>query len=328
MRGGTRSHPVVKRNLDIGIFAALHHNPAARWWHDVTRAPDGSGSDAPSALGWRAWGRAAARTVSGAAVDDFGIVASSIAFAAFLSIVPLLAVVALTYGMVVPQEVVSSNIGTLVHVLPDSAQHLVRSWLSQSLERKQGNGLALLVSLALTLFSTRRAGRSMLHGINVASGIGQDRGTPMRQITSMLVVLALAGLLLTALVSIAALALIKNLVADDLPSSAHVFRLVLLGSLTLGAFATLVVIYRYAAAKEPIAWRWVLPGAVAAVLMWIGATLAFQFYVANLASYGSTYGSLSAVIVLQLWLMLSAYILLIGARLNAEAMRAAGVMTW
>ena len=316
------------RSLDIGIFSALRDNPAVRWWHNVTRAPDGSGTNAPSALGWRAWGRATARTISGATVNDFGIVASSIAFAAFLSIVPLLVVVALTYGMVVPPEAVSSNIGTLVDVLPDSAQHLVRSWLSQSLARKQGDGLALLVSLALTLFSARRAGRSVLHGINVASGIEQDRGTPRRQITSILIVLALAGLLLTALVSITALALIKNLIADDLPSSAHIFRLILVGSLTLGAFAMLVVIYRYAPAKEPIAWRWVIPGALAAVLMWIGATLAFQFYVANVASYGSTYGSLSAVIVLQLWLMLSAYILLLGARLNAEGMRAAGVLTW
>nr|WP_253069780.1 YhjD/YihY/BrkB family envelope integrity protein [Sphingomonas sp. H160509] len=59
------------------------------------------------------------------------------------------------------------------------------------------------------------------------------------------------------------------------------------------------------------------------MLLWIGATSAFRFYVSHVANYASTYGSLSAVIVLLLWLMMSAYILLLGAKLNAEAMAAA-----
>ena len=275
-------------------------------------------------MGWRAWGRAIARTLKGAAIDDFGIVASSIAFAAFLSILPLLSLVALTYGLAVPRAVVADNVSTLIGILPHGAQRLVGDWLINSLTRRSGNALALLFSGALTLFSARRAGRSLLHGINVASGIEQDRATLARQIVSLLVVLALAALLLTALVSITALTLLQRLVPDNLPAAAEAFQLLLFGSLTLGPVAALTLIYRYAPARQPIGWRCVLPGALAAVLMWIAATLGFEFYVAHLASYDDTYGSLSAVIVLELWLMLSAFILLLGARLNAELRRSAG----
>lgn len=309
-------------------MSVLYDNPLTRWWSHVTRPPQGTQRNAPWRLGWREWGRAIARSVDGAGVDDFGIIASSIAFAAFLSILPLLSVVALAYGFVVPREVVASNIGTLVNVMPQSAQHLVSSWLTNSLERRHTGGFALLLSAALILFSARRAGRSLLHGISVASGIEQDRGTPARQLTSLAVVLVLAALLLTALVSITVLALLENLVPTNMPASTQIFNMLLWGSLTLGPVAALILIYRYAAATEPIAWRWVLPGTGAAVLLWLGATRAFRFYVANVASYGSTYGSLSAVIILQLWLMLSVFILLLGARLNAEAMRAAGALKW
>lgn len=257
-----------------------------------------------------------------------GIIASSIAFAALLSILPMLSLIALTYGTVVPRDVVAANIGKLVDVLPSNALHLVSSWLTNSLARRHTDGLAVLLSAALTLLSARRAGRSLLHGINVASGTEQDRGTPARQITSLVAVLALAALLLTGLVSITVQALIKHPMPTNLMEAEPIFNLLPWGSLTLGSIAALLINYRSAAAKQPIGWRWVFPGTGAAVLLCLGTTLPFLIYVANVASYQSNDGSLSAVIVLQLWLMLSAYILLLGARLNAETMRTAGVLSW
>jgi len=68
-----------------------------------------------------------------------------------------------------------------------------------------------------------------------------------------------------------------------------------------------------------------LPGTIAGVAMWVGATLLFRFYVTHFARFGDTYGSLSAAIILMLWLMVSAWALLLGARLNAEAMDHAGI---
>ena len=81
----------------------------------------------------------------------------------------------------------------------------------------------------------------------------------------------------------------------------------------------IAVLYRYAPDRRPTPpWRWISPGSVAATLVWLAATALFGFYVANFGSYNATYGSLGAVIVFLTWLYLSAYILLLGAELNAE----------
>ena len=308
----------------ITILSTLDDNPITRWWDRLTSAPEELVRSAPWRIGWRAWGRIYARAAAGAVRDDYGIIASSISFAAFLSILPLLSFVALIYGKLVPTSTVASNIATLTEVLPGGARQFVRVWLTNSLARHHAGGVAFLASAAITLFGARRAGRSLLHGINVANGIKRQRGPMARQLVAMVIVLAGAGLLLTALVAISALALIQGLVPEQLPQVVQALNLLLWGSLTFGSAAALVLTYRYAAARAPVPWRWTLPGALTAVVLWLGATLAFRIYVTRVASYDSTYGSLSSVVVFQLWLMLSAYILLFGAKVNAETLRTAG----
>lgn len=97
-------------------------------------------------------------------------------------------------------------------------------------------------------------------------------------------------------------------------------------SRVVGAGAGLMLIYGYApAAERRIPWCRVLPGTIAGVTMWLVATTLFRTYVAHVARFDDTYGSVAAVVVLMLWLMVSAWALLLGARLNAEAMAASGI---
>nr|MDP9476925.1 YihY/virulence factor BrkB family protein [Actinomycetota bacterium] len=67
--------------------------------------------------------------------------------------------------------------------------------------------------------------------------------------------------------------------------------------------------------------RFITPGAVIAVIVWILASLGFSFYVSNFSSYSATYGALASVVVLLLYFFISAAILLLGAEINAEAYR-------
>ena len=64
-------------------------------------------------------------------------------------------------------------------------------------------------------------------------------------------------------------------------------------------------------------WRWISPGSVVAIPVWIIASLAFSFYVNNFGSYNKTYGSIGAVIVLLLWLFITGFIIIVGAEINA-----------
>ncbi|MEH6759380.1 MAG: YihY/virulence factor BrkB family protein [Parasphingorhabdus sp.] len=309
------------------ILEFLRDNPATRWWSTVTEPPVPVHVSAPWRIGLAEWGRILARAVRGAVAEDFGMVASSIAFAAFLSILPLLSVVALSYGALVPRDEVLGNVSMLASILPDSAKAFVQEWLGKSLTRREGNGLALTASIALTLFGGRRVGHSLLHGIDIASGNAQDRDPIATQVWALGTVTAGALLLFAALLTISGLALLGKAIPAGIPGVARGIHLIMWLALTLGSALALVHIYRYVPVRAPTAWRWVIPGMLVAVASWLSATLIFQFYVTRLAQYDSIYGSLSAIVVLQLWLMLSAYILLFGAKVNAEAMRQVGIGT-
>jgi membrane protein len=68
--------------------------------------------------------------------------------------------------------------------------------------------------------------------------------------------------------------------------------------------------------------RWVTIGALAALLAWIVASVAFAVYVANFGSYDKTYGTLGGVVVFLLWMWITNMAILLGAELNAETERA------
>jgi membrane protein len=81
------------------------------------------------------------------------------------------------------------------------------------------------------------------------------------------------------------------------------------------------LIMRYGPDRRPAKWRWILPGALLALVLWIVISGGFSLYVAYISNYNGTYGSLAAIVVFVMWLYLSSYVLLVGALLNAELER-------
>jgi membrane protein len=85
---------------------------------------------------------------------------------------------------------------------------------------------------------------------------------------------------------------------------------------------TVVAILYYASPNARLpGFRWITPGAVLAVALWIVASLGFAFYVANFGSYDKTYGTLGGVVTFLVWLWLTNVAILLGAELNAELER-------
>jgi membrane protein len=85
---------------------------------------------------------------------------------------------------------------------------------------------------------------------------------------------------------------------------------------------TMVAILYYAApnVRHP-GFRWITPGGILAVVLWIAASAGFAFYVANFGAYNKTYGSLAGVIIFLVWVWISNVAILLGAELNAEVER-------
>lgn len=253
------------------------------------------------------------RTWQGANEDYAGLVAAGISYYAFLAMVPMLAVIALLYGLVATPETVARDIELVGRALPPSAATLIGDQLrsvTQSNDGMKGVGLALAFGLAL--FGARNAAGSMISGLNVIFNVEETRGF-----------LKSTGMALgITLVAVAALALAGGAVtmAAALPSEFAPFA----GFGLMFVFATLGAgfLYRFAPNHEAPPWGAVLPGALLFALIWVGATAGFGAYVANFASYNATYGSLAAVVILLTWFYLSAYVLLLGGEfVQARAQR-------
>jgi len=83
----------------------------------------------------------------------------------------------------------------------------------------------------------------------------------------------------------------------------------------------LAILYYVAPNVRQLGFRWITPGGVLAVIVWIAASAGFALYVANFASYNKTYGSLAGVIVFLVWLWISNVAVLLGVVMNAELER-------
>lgn len=97
---------------------------------------------------------------------------------------------------------------------------------------------------------------------------------------------------------------------------AYVVRWALLIALIVVGLA---VLYRVCPDRNPPRLRWVSVGSVVAALLWLLGTVGFSLYVDFFSNYNKTYGALTGVIVLLLWLFLTCYVVLLGAEINAEA---------
>src|SRR5205814_6256118 len=74
-------------------------------------------------------------------------------------------------------------------------------------------------------------------------------------------------------------------------------------------------------------WRWMTPGSVVALALWLAMSFGLRLYVTHFANYNATYGSIGGVILLTLWLYLTGVALLIGAEINSAVERAAAEPT-
>ncbi|WP_337190336.1 YihY/virulence factor BrkB family protein [Altericroceibacterium endophyticum] len=258
------------------------------------------------------------RSYKAAGADNIGIVAAGVGFYAFLAMVPMIGAAALLYGLVVPQETVALHLQAIADHLPASSADL----LSRQIEAIAGSskdkqGVGLLISLGIALFGARKGAGAMITALNIAYNTKDERGFLKQNAMALLMTmgaLMLAGL---ALLSTALLASLSDLLPNVTGSIVGFGKAVSYSMMMLVGISAATILYRYGPDRCESERRWLTPGAFITAVGWLLATVGFGAYVANFANYNATYGSLGAVIVLLTWLYLSAYILLLGAEVNA-----------
>jgi membrane protein len=253
--------------------------------------------------------------------DNLSALAAAAAFYALLSIFPTLTALVSLYGLVADPTMVGRQVATLEGILPPEAVKLVATWLQTLFQGPTAKfGVGLFISVLLALWSAWSATGMLMTAVNICYGDEERRSF----IRFNLEALALsAGLALFGVVAIALLAVLPVLLDLLLaPTALHTLISLVRWPILAGlAIVALAIVYRYAPARVPLKWEWVSWGAAIATALWLIGSIAFTFYVSKVGSYDKTYGSLGAVIVLLLWFYLSAYVILIGAELNAEIER-------
>lgn len=262
------------------------------------------------------------RTWAEAGDDNVGLIAAGVAFYAFLSIVPLLGAIVLTYGLVADPKTVSGNVAQLTAVMPAQVARLIGEQLMQVVGTSGGKkGFGLVLALALALYGATKGAGAIVTALNIAYEEKEQRGFVRLNLLQLGIVVGGVVIALAALASTALTALVDQLIPGAPGVILTLIRFasyLILAALAAAAAATL---YRYGPDRSEARWSWLTPGSLGATLIWIAMTVGFGLYVANFGSYDATYGSLGAIVVMLTWLSLSAYVFLLGAELNSELER-------
>ena len=267
------------------------------------------------AVGWK---RIALDTWNDAGEDNLSLVAAGVAFYAFLAFVPLLTALVLSYGLFADPLTVARDILHLTQILPASAASIAATQLEAMTQGSDTRtGLALVVSLGIAVYGASKAADSIMTALNIVYEVRECRGFVGRLLAALGMTAGALVLLLLAVATISGLNFLEGLLPGLGGVTAVLLRLLFVLGAGLVMMLLLALVYRYVPCRPDAEWRWITPGSVLATLVWLAGTAAFGLYVANFGNYNATYGSLGAVIAFLTWLYLTAYILLLGAELNA-----------
>lgn len=287
--------------------------------HGVDRKARGRDATTPSHIPLAGWRDVLIRTWRESSTDNVNLIAAGVAFYFFLAFVPLLAALVMTYGLIAEPETVVRHIQALTRLVPPDAARLIGEQLMSVTQAAQGQkGVGLLIALLLALYGAMRGASSIITALNIVYDEEEKRGFIR---TTLLALAMTIGFVLVGMIGILAVSVmgfVERLATALSPMVASLAQVASWILAALLASTVIAAIYRYGPDRDRPRWRWLTPGSVVATLVWLAMTVLFGVYVQNFGNYNATYGSLGAVVVLLMWLYLSAYVLLMGAELNAE----------
>ncbi len=252
------------------------------------------------------------------AETDVSLRCAGVAFFGFLSLFPAVAVGVALYGLFADIQTLNEQMYLADQFLPSSVTELFAERLEAIIsESDETLTLGLIISLALALWSGSRGINALIYALTKAYREEDER--PFLLAAAISIGLTIASFLVGLLVlgAVAVLPVITTFV--PLPIEAETTALWLrwpvVAIIVLVATAYL---YKTAPHRQGPKFRWVLPGAVTATILWLGGSIAFSFYIENFSNYGATFGSIATAVILMLWLYFSSMVFVIGAILNAE----------
>lgn len=268
--------------------------PPAGWWDVMMRLKDAVGR------------------------NHLSLTAAGVAFYGLLAIFPALAATMSLWGLLADPAGIEREIQSVSSILPAEASSIILDQV-KAIAGGAGAGLtfATIFGLLFAIYSASKGVNALMEGLNIIYGETEKRGFLVLYGTALALT---AGAIFVVILAIAVVIVVPAVVAavgldGVVGSNITLLRWPVMGLVVLFALA---VLYRIAPSRKQARWQWVSWGAVLATLLWIAASVGFSVYVGHFANYNETYGALGGVIILLMWLWLSAFAVLLGAELNAE----------
>ncbi|MFB4275295.1 YihY/virulence factor BrkB family protein [Nonomuraea sp. MTCD27] len=285
--------------------------------------PDRDVPGGPGELPRRAWWRVVRRTVAEFRDDRVQDLAAALTYYAVLSVFPALIVLVSLFRLLGRNDA-AAVVGELMEVAPAD----VRTVITQGVRAVEGSdataGLVAAAGLLVALWSASGYIAAFIRAGNAIYDIEEGRPfwkvTPLRiGLTLLTTVLLAAGAIAVTLTGDLAGAVGGALGMTDTAVTA--WNVLKWPALALVAAGLIMVLYWAAPNVRQPGMRWITPGSLLAVALWVIVSGGFALYASRFASYDKTYGTLAAVVVFLIWLWLSNMALLFGAELDAELIR-------
>jgi membrane protein len=259
------------------------------------------------------------RSVTDFLADDMATYAAALAYQVLFSLFPFIIFLVSLLGFLNIPDFFDWLRDQAAAVLPAQAMEQVNQVINQ-LQQPQGGLLSFGIILAL--WSASAGVRATMNALNVAYDVEEGRPAWKRYLLSIIYTIGLAAVLIVAtglmVTGPEVMAWLDNQL--DQFGLGQVF-ITLWGLLRWPVAILLLMLVvaavYYMAPDVEQSFRFITPGSILAVLVWIIASLGFSYYVQNFGNYSATYGSIGAIIVLLLYFFISAAVLLFGAEVNA-----------
>lgn len=316
MRGGLVRKTMKNREklavigLMAGFFAA-----ALRIRPTKTGAVGAEAPGSPFRFTKGEWKRVLLETKRALGSKNLPVLAAGIAYYSTLAIFPLLAAGVAIAALLITPEQLQELVSTVEAYLPSDVSGVIVGQLETLVARRSDNVLAATVAIGIALVSASGASRNLVIASNVAYGVTESRGWLVQQVRG--IVWTLGGLVFAFLV--VALLSVNQATLEyiGVPGPAATF---LLGGrwplILLMTMVGLAMFYRYGPNRPRARWQWVSWGAVIATIVWLVTTALFFAYVRSFGNYAQSYSLFAGIIILMIWLNLSALIVLLGAEIN------------
>lgn len=246
------------------------------------------------------------------------MLAAGVAFYSLMALFPTLIAVVAVWALGADPAQVSSQLAPVARHLPADVGQLLTDQLTDAVHANHGG---LTVGLVASLLGAIWAASGGVNGLTRGLTIIFDTAAQQRMLRQRAVSLALTlGALIVVVLALALVAVFPVMLghlglSSAARAGAQVLRWVVLFAVVAVGLATL---YRIAGTPADDGILFVSTGVLVAVLVWIAGSVGLSLYVANFGHYNRTYGSLASVVVLLLWLYLSAFAVLLGAVVDAE----------